>query len=585
MSEVPELGVAPRPDPDGSGQWLRWVARVWAEVAIVGYLLWEATTPAPVRGEGDYWQRLAALVILALIVVGHLITWRWEIQGATVMAVAGALLAVVTSFRFAGWGETLLVLVGFTVPAVIYWWMWRRDRHHMRVIALAVLLTVLVAGSIGVAAMAQRIAYGPSHPQSTLTALPPAPVVWIWSGAPAPTSAAVVARVRDPQAEVRLAVSTSADLADPVWFAPSQRPADDPGVVRFDLTGLEPGTRYHYAAQVGGVLVAQRTGQLRTVPHGAASFTFAFGNCARIGSNASAFDRIREAGPDLLVHLGDFAYMDFWTDDRAAVRGMYDTQLTTPAMDALVRSVPVAYMWDDHDFGPNDADSTAASGPAAQVVYRQVVAHPDLPAGGGPEAIYQSFTLGRVRFILTDSRSERSPKTAPDDQDKTMFGSAQWMWLRDEFEAAAAAGQAVVLVTSVPWNGVVQAGADDWAGYTTERRRLADAIAGAGLADQMLMIAGDAHMLAIDDGTNTDFSSTRSGGFPLMHAGAFDRQASSKAGPYTEGSHPGGGQFALATVADDGADISITLSGRDHTGTELVGYRFTITESALGRRG
>ena len=70
------------------------------------------------------------------------------------------------------------------------------------------------------------------------------------------------------------------------------------------------------------------------------------------------------------------------------------------------------------------------------------------------------------------------------------------------------AGQAVVLVTSVPWNGVAQAGADDWAGYTTERRRLADAIAGAGLADQMLMIAGDAHMLAIDDGTNTDFSSS-----------------------------------------------------------------------------
>ncbi len=88
-----------------------------------------------------------------------------------------------------------------------------------------------------------------------------------------------------------------------MWFPASQRPADDPGVVRFDLTGLDPATRYHYAAEVGGVLVAERTGQLRTIPHGAASFTFAFGNCARIGSNASSFDRIREAGPDLLIHL------------------------------------------------------------------------------------------------------------------------------------------------------------------------------------------------------------------------------------------------------------------------------------------
>ena len=337
--------------------------------------------PAPVRGEGDYWQRLAALVILALIVVGHLITWRWEIQGATVMAVAGALLAVVTSFRFAGWGETLLVLVGFTVPAVIYWWMWRRDRHHMRVIALAVLLTVLVAGSIGVAAMAQRIAYGPSHPQSTLTALPPAPVVWVWSGAPAPTrppSSPGCATRRRRSASRSAPVGPGRSGVVRPQPAPGRRPR------RGALRPHRAGARHPLPLRGAGRRRARRAahGAVAHGPDGAASFTFAFGNCARIGSNASAFDRIREAGPDLLVHLGDFAYMDFWTDDRAAVRGMYDTQLTTPAMDALVRSVPVAYMWDDHDFGPNDADSTSASGPAAQVVYRQVVAHPDLPAEG-----------------------------------------------------------------------------------------------------------------------------------------------------------------------------------------------------------
>jgi phosphodiesterase/alkaline phosphatase D-like protein len=332
---------------------------------------------------------------------------------------------------------------------------------------------------------------------------------------------------------------------------------------------------------VDGTLVAQRAGQLRTAPDVPASFTFAFGNCARIGSNASTFDRIREAGPDLLVHLGDFSYTDLWTDDRAAVRTMYDTQLTTPAMDALVRAVPIAYVWDDHDFGPNDADSTSDSGPAAQVVYRQVVPHPDLPAGAGPEAIYQSFTVGRVRFILTDSRSERSPKSAPDDQDKTMLGAAQWAWLLDELDAAANAGEVVVLVTSVPWNGAAQAGADDWAGYTTERRRLADAIAGAGLADQVLMLAGDAHMLAIDDGSHTDFSTSQSGGFPLMHAGALDRHGSFKAGPYSEGSFPGGGHFGLVSVTDSGSDITVALSGRDHTGAELVGYEFTVPASAL----
>jgi hypothetical protein len=108
-------------------------------------------------------------------------------------------------------------------------------------------------------------------------------------------------------------------------------------------------------------------------------------------------------------------------------------------------------------------------------------------------------------------------------------------------------------------------------------------IAAAGLTDRLLMIAGDAHMVAIDDGTNTDFSTDRSGGFPLMHAAALDRPGSFKAGPYSEGAHPGAGQFGLVRVDDAGADLTVTLSGRDHTGAELVGYRFTVPAAALRR--
>ena len=575
-------GAAQGPGTPRPRVWLRWLARVWAELAIVGYLLWQATTAAPVRGQGGYWERLAALLVVAVIVVGHLLSWQWEIQGATVMAVGGALLALVTSFRFEGLRETVIVLVAFTGPAVLYWWLWRRGRSRRAVAGLAALLAVLVAAVLTAGMVAQGLAYGPWHPQSSLTALPPAPVVWAWSGALTGSSAAVVARIDDPAAEARLAVSTTASLADPLWFPASQRPADDPALVRFDVTGLDPGTRYHYAVEVGGDLVDERAGQLRTLAQGSpTSFSFALGSCSRIASNGSVFDRIREAEPDLFLITGDFAYEDFWTNDRAAFRGMYDTQLTTPAMDALVRSVPVAYMWDDHDFGPNDADSTSDSGPAAQVVYRQAVPHPGLPAGAGPEPIYHSFVLGRVRFVLTDARSEKSPKSDPDDQDKTMLGARQLDWLSGELQAAAAAGEVVVLVTSLPWNGVAAAGADDWSGYTTERRRIADMIADAGLTDQLLMIAGDAHMVAIDDGTNTDFSTDRSGGFPLMHAAALDRPGSFKAGPYSEGAHPGAGQFGLVTVDDTGSGVTLTLSGRDYTGAELVGYRFTVPESAL----
>jgi phosphodiesterase/alkaline phosphatase D-like protein len=564
-----------------SAEPVRWAARIWAEVAIVGYLLWQALTPAPVEGEGDYWQRLAGLAIVVLIVLGHLMTWRWEIQGATVMAVGGCLLALVTSFRTPGLVLTGVVLVAFTAPAVLYWWLWRRERPRRRVASLAALLAVLVAVTLGAGLFAERTAYGTFHPQSTLEPLPAAPVVWVWSGSADPTSAAVVARVRDPGAQVRLAVGPEGDLADPRWVPVAQRPAEDPGLVRFDVDGLLPGTWYTYAVEVAGRIVDERSGSVRTLPEGPASFTVALGSCLQVGSNGSSLDRMRQADPDLVLFTGDFAYQDFWTDDRAAFRAMYDTQLTQPAMDALVRAAPVGYVWDDHDFGPNDADSTAASGPAAQVVYRQAVPHGPLPAGRGPEAIYQSFVMGRVRFVITDSRSERSPRAAPDDADKTMLGSRQLLWLAAELDEAAARDEAVVLVTSVPWNGAPSPGSDDWSGYTTERAAVADLIADAGVADQLLMVAGDAHMVAIDDGTNTDFSAQQVGGFPLMHAAALDRPGSVKAGPYSEGAHPGPGQFGLVEVDDDGADITFTLRGMDWTGAELVGYRFTVTAADL----
>jgi phosphodiesterase/alkaline phosphatase D-like protein len=574
-------------------QRIRWVARIWAEVAIVVWLLTQAAVPSPVRGEGDYWERVASLATVAVIAIGHLISWRWEIQGATVMAVGGALLALLTAFRaqmqeavaIEGRDEfdAQLVLVVFAVPAFLYWFIWRRGRPRRRVITLAVLYVVLIAGTWALSIFAFNIAYGSFQPASPVAAPPPSSVVWHWTGPPTATRTAVAARVADPAAEVRLAVSQQPSLANPVYYEALQRPPDDPGAVRFDVTELVPDTDYYYALEVDGSLVTARLGSLRTVPDGPTDLLLGFGACIQTGSSGVVFDRIREAAPDLFVVTGDLAYQDFWTDSRAAVRMMYDTQLTSPAISAMAAEVPLAYVWDDHDFGPNDADSTAASRPASTTVYRQTVPYLDLAAGPGIQPIYQAFTLGGVRVILTDGRSERVPKSAPDDVNKSMLGAPQLRWLENELRQAAASGQFIVLVTNVPWNGTATEGADDWAGYTTERQRIADMIAAAGVNDQLLMVAGDAHMVAIDDGTNTDFSTGQVGGFPLLQAAALDRPGSVKAGPYSQGYHAGPGQFGLVRISDAGGAINVAVEGRNYLDEVLVDYTFDVPAAALGR--
>jgi hypothetical protein len=89
------------------------------------------------------------------------------------------------------------------------------------------------------------------------------------------------------------------------------------------------------------------------------------------------------------------------------------------------------------------------------------------------------------------------------------------------------------------------------------------------------MLSGDAHMLGIDDGTNSDYADGGGAGFPVMHAAALDRRGSIKGGPYSEGAFPGGGQFGLMTVTDEGGPtISIALSGRNWQDAEIVSYTF-----------
>src|SRR6185369_569902 len=106
-------------------------------------------------------------------------------------------------------------------------------------------------------------------------------------------------------------------------------------------------------------------------------------------------------------------------NDARLFRAAWQTTLTSPAQAALYRSVPLAYIWDDHDFGPNDGDSTAPGRVASRLTYQEFMPHYPLGAGAGDVPIYQAFTIGRVRFILTDLRSERSPDSVPDGPEKS----------------------------------------------------------------------------------------------------------------------------------------------------------------------
>jgi phosphodiesterase/alkaline phosphatase D-like protein len=563
-------------------EFTRDLARFLGAASVLAFVAWRIQHGVPARGEAGYWEAMAQFLILGVVAIGNVVSWRWEILGATIMALSGLGLVIVLAFQYDP-TSTVPFAIAFFIPAALHWLAWQRDKVHWEVMVFGVFFASVLVGTVVLALVMFDTFYGPAHPQSDLEALPPSATEWVWSGGVTATGATVKAALAAPGAEpdeTRLVVATDEALetrvrtVDGLDSGREASTGEPSRVAQFTIDGLEPDTTYHYAVEVDGTLDRVRAGRFRTFPEGAASFTVAVGSCARTGSSGAVFDTIREADPLLYLMTGDFYYADIASNDRNAFRDAFDTTLTTPAQSALYRSVPVAYTWDDHDAGPNDADSTSNARPAGQMVYREVVPHYPLPSGEGENPINQAFTVGRVRFILMDNRSARSPNADPDGPAKTMLGDAQREWVEAELLAADEQNALTVLVTSVPWIDEPSAGADHWAGFATERAELADFIADNDI-DRLLMVSGDAHMIAIDDGTNSDYSTTGDAAFPVFHAGALDRAGSEKGGPYSEGAYPGPGHYGLLDVEDTGEAITVDLRGLTWEDEEVVSYSFT----------
>ena len=116
-----------------------------------------------------------------------------------------------------------------------------------------------------------------------------------------------------------------------------------------------------------------------------------------------------------------------------------------------------------------------------------------------PSAACASSSPTRAALVRRSTR--RRPRT--------MLGEPQLRWFESELEKAKDA-PLVIWVNTVPWiTKANEATSEGWAPYTEERTRLADKIDSLGLTSRLIMLSGDGHMAAIDDGTNSAYMTRR----------------------------------------------------------------------------
>lgn len=349
---------------------------------------------------------------------------------------------------------------------------------------------------------------------------------------------------------VRVDFSTSSDMTSPISSATVT--PDALGNAQVAIPALAPDTTHFYRAFRGGSYIGSAQ-QFRSLPS-AGSFSFGFASCrshdaAEPSPNPTALADVKTRGADFFLEIGDIHYRDISTNDPAAFRAGFDELYTRTNIAALLQTVPTAYIWSDHDYGGDASYAGTASKPAAQQVYRERVPSPALTSATG--GIYHTFVVGRVRFIMLDTRSYRSLWTNADNSSKTMLGTEQKAWLQNLL--ATATEPITFVVSDVGWIGNQTTEDDHWGAYQTERAEIAPWISSA--QTRVIMLCGDAHMLALDDGTNA------AGGCHVWHAAALNRFTSTKGGPYSGGTFPGNNQYGYVTITDSGPSISATYQG------------------------
>jgi len=367
----------------------------------------------------------------------------------------------------------------------------------------------------------------------------------------------------------RLKVSTTADLLTSPVFGTAVA-AGTQGLAKLSVTGLSPNTLYYYGVEADGTINSEGFGSFTTdpTPGTAANFSVAFGSCQFTVLSTNTFEAIRQKTGSVaagsgkarrLIHMGDIHYEDWGASD--TLQGVYDQWFQTldqPLFAPMLSEIPITYMWDNHDWGGNGSDKNNVRGADVAAAYRNVIPHYNLPATDGRGA-WQTWVIGRVRFIQIDPRSQRNNYLDPDSSSKSMLGVEQKAWLKARLQETE---PLKVICGNMAWRTEGGTSGDRWSSFATEFQEMTNFINNtAGVAGKVFVIFGDTHALAADDGSTPGaVGIPQACGAPFQQGSLDMSSITYSFGTYD--TYPAVLRaYGWLDFADDGTTISVTYQG------------------------
>ncbi|PCK32789.1 alkaline phosphatase D family protein [Pseudoalteromonas piscicida] len=234
-----------------------------------------------------------------------------------------------------------------------------------------------------------------------------------------------------------------------------------------------------------------------------------FGSCSHQDKAMPILDAINKEHPELFIFLGDNIYGD--TRDMDVLAKKYQTLGENAGIKLLRQQSKAIAIWDDHDYGENDAGREYPQKSASRQLMLDFWNEPkNSPRRTQEGGIYTSYEFGDkaqlIRVIMPDLRWNRPPIASVSKSDyyskrkpknmgpysplesTSMLGEKQWRWLESELKKPAAiriiASSLQLLPEFTGW--------ESWANYPQDRQRLLDFVTREKLAG-VIMVSGDTH--------------------------------------------------------------------------------------------
>ena len=236
-----------------------------------------------------------------------------------------------------------------------------------------------------------------------------------------------------------------------------------------------------------------------------------FGSCGHQDKNIPIFNTINKEQGDLFIFLGDNIYGD--TNDMDVLAEKYQRLGAKPGFKTLKAQTPIIAMWDDHDYGQNDAGKEY---PHKEQSRQIMLNFWDEPVNSvrrtRPDGIYTSYMYGEneqtIQVIMPDLRWNRDalnhvseleyytkrklnnqgPYSPSEVKGASMLGEAQWQWLEQELKKPAA----IKLIASSLQLLPDFTGWESWANFPEDRNRLF-ALIKKHKVNGVVIISGDTH--------------------------------------------------------------------------------------------